>query len=81
MQVLRALAATAIQQRHLIAAFEWLCGTKYPAKVGIQLVCLYAHITLLHTYVLSEMSAPLNFVLDNRCHDVQFAMQRTSELF
>ena len=31
--VLRALAASAIQQRHLIAAFEWLCGSKYPAKV------------------------------------------------
>eukprot|EP00598_Pedospumella_elongata_P005487 CAMPEP_0184966878 /NCGR_PEP_ID=MMETSP1098-20130426/409_1 /TAXON_ID=89044 /ORGANISM="Spumella elongata, Strain CCAP 955/1" /LENGTH=433 /DNA_ID=CAMNT_0027488233 /DNA_START=240 /DNA_END=1541 /DNA_ORIENTATION=- len=32
-KVLRALAGSAIQQRHLIAAFEWLCGTKYPAKV------------------------------------------------
>lgn len=31
--VLRALAASAIQQRHLIAAFEWLCGTRFPAKV------------------------------------------------
>jgi len=31
--VLRALAASTIQQRHLIAAFEWLCGTKYPNKV------------------------------------------------
>lgn len=32
-KVLRALAGSAIQQRHLIAAFEWLCGTKYPTKV------------------------------------------------
>mmetsp|Transcript_33414 Transcript_33414/g.56091 ORF Transcript_33414/g.56091 Transcript_33414/m.56091 type:complete len:452 (+) Transcript_33414:397-1752(+) len=32
-KVLAELAGTAIQQRHLIAAFEWLCGTKYPAKV------------------------------------------------
>ncbi len=31
--VLRALAATAIQQRHLIAAVEWLCGTRYPSLV------------------------------------------------
>lgn len=28
--VLAALAPTAIQQRHLIAAFEWFCGRKYP---------------------------------------------------
>lgn len=32
-EVLAALAATAIQQRHLIAAFEWLCGTRYPSLV------------------------------------------------
>lgn len=25
------LAPSAIQQRHLIAAFEWLCGAKYPS--------------------------------------------------
>jgi translation initiation factor 5 len=31
--VLRALAASAIQQRHLIAAFEWLCGTRYPSRI------------------------------------------------
>lgn len=31
--VLKALAGTHIQQRHLIAAFEWLFGTKYPSKV------------------------------------------------
>mmetsp|Transcript_11947 Transcript_11947/g.26875 ORF Transcript_11947/g.26875 Transcript_11947/m.26875 type:complete len:273 (-) Transcript_11947:28-846(-) len=29
---LSALSTSTIQQRHLIAAFEWLCGTKYPAK-------------------------------------------------
>ena len=34
-KVLRALAGSAIQQRHLIAAFEWLCGTKFPSKVSI----------------------------------------------
>ena len=28
--ILAALAATHIQQRHLIAAAEWVCGTKYP---------------------------------------------------
>jgi translation initiation factor 5 len=32
-EVLGALAATTIQQRHLIAAFEWLCGTRYPSLV------------------------------------------------
>jgi len=31
--VLAALAATNIQQRHLIAAFEWFCGTHYPSLV------------------------------------------------
>jgi hypothetical protein len=36
-KILSALAASAIQQRHLIAAFEWLCGTKYPTKY---VVCL-----------------------------------------
>lgn len=25
------LAPSSIQQRHLIAAFEWLCGTRYPS--------------------------------------------------
>ena len=27
--MLRSLAPSLIQQRHLIAAFEWLCGTRY----------------------------------------------------
>ena len=31
--VLRALAATPIQQRQLISSFEWLCGTRHPSKV------------------------------------------------
>jgi translation initiation factor 5 len=31
--VLRKLAASVIQQRHLIAAFEWLCGTRYTSKL------------------------------------------------
>lgn len=31
--VLAALAPTAIQQRHLISAFEWFCGRKYPQLV------------------------------------------------
>ena len=31
--VLSALAATTIQQRHLIAAFEWFCGTRHPTLV------------------------------------------------
>ena len=31
--VLRALASSTIQQRHLIAAFEWLCGTHYTSKL------------------------------------------------
>jgi hypothetical protein len=31
--ILRALGASAIQQRHLIAAFEWLCGTRFPSKL------------------------------------------------
>jgi translation initiation factor 5 len=31
--VLKALGASSIQQRHLIAGFEWLCGTKFPAQV------------------------------------------------
>lgn len=30
---LKALAPTDIQQRHLIAAFEWLCGSRYPDKL------------------------------------------------
>lgn len=29
--VLCLLAPTAIQQRHLIAAFEWLCGSRFPS--------------------------------------------------
>lgn len=29
-EILAALAPSAIQERHLIAAFEWLCGRKYP---------------------------------------------------
>lgn len=28
--VLSALASSQIQQRHVLAAFEWLCGSKYP---------------------------------------------------
>lgn len=32
-EILAALAPTPIQQRHLIAAFEWLCGTKYPKSL------------------------------------------------
>jgi translation initiation factor 5 len=32
-EVLGALAATAIQQRHLIAAFEWFCGRRHPSLV------------------------------------------------
>lgn len=32
-EVLRALAPTPIQQRHLIAAVEWFCGTRYPGKL------------------------------------------------
>jgi translation initiation factor 5 len=42
--VLKGLAPTEIQQRHLLAAFEWFCGSKYPqpllkafAKVLMQL--------------------------------------------
>jgi len=31
--VLRALAASTIQQRHLIAAFEWLCGTRFTSHL------------------------------------------------
>lgn len=30
-KVLEALGTSAIQQRHIIAAFEWFCGTKYPS--------------------------------------------------
>ena len=30
-KVLEALGSSAIQQRHIIAAFEWFCGIKYPA--------------------------------------------------
>jgi len=29
-EILCALAPSAIQQRHLIAAFEWFCGRKFP---------------------------------------------------
>ena len=29
-KILKALAPSAIQQRHLISAFEWFCGTRYP---------------------------------------------------
>jgi translation initiation factor 5 len=29
-EYLKALAPTEIQQRHLIAGFEWLCGSKFP---------------------------------------------------
>lgn len=28
-EILKALAASSIQQRHLISGFEWFCGTKY----------------------------------------------------
>jgi hypothetical protein len=31
--IIAALAPSEIQQRHLIAAFEWLCGTRYPNLV------------------------------------------------
>lgn len=31
--VLEALAPSEIQERHLIAAFEWFCGTRYPSLV------------------------------------------------
>lgn len=44
LKVLKALAPSDIQQRHLIAAFEWLCGTKYPQlldKFSIVLMQLY----------------------------------------
>lgn len=43
-KILEALGPSAIQQRHLIAAFEWFCGAKYPsltAKFPIILKCLY----------------------------------------
>ena len=42
--VLEAVAPTEIQQRHLIAAFEWFCGVKYPsliAKFPLVLKTLY----------------------------------------
>ena len=43
-EVLQALGTSAIQQRHIIAAFEWFCGTKYPsltAKFPILLKTLF----------------------------------------
>lgn len=33
--LLAALAPSEIQQRHLIAGFEWFCGTRYPALTKI----------------------------------------------
>lgn len=30
---LKTLAGSSIQERHVIAAFEWLCGTRYPDKL------------------------------------------------
>jgi translation initiation factor 5 len=33
-KILEALGPSAIQQRHLIAAFEWFCGAKYPSLMG-----------------------------------------------
>lgn len=32
-EVLKALAGSVIQQRHLIAAMEWLCGSRHPDKL------------------------------------------------
>lgn len=31
--ILAALATSAIQHRHMIAAMEWLCGSKYPSLI------------------------------------------------
>jgi len=33
--VLSALASSQIQQRHVLAAFEWLCGSKYPKLAAV----------------------------------------------
>jgi len=33
--VLSALASSTIQQRHVLAGFEWLCGAKYPSLSGV----------------------------------------------
>lgn len=42
--VLSALTPTAIHQRHLIAAMEWLCGTRYPSLLR------YFPVLLKHLY-------------------------------
>ena len=67
-EVLCALAPSAIQQRHLVAAFEWFCGRKYPQLMKFFPVVRRRAYLLFSCPSPSPFPSPLNGLRHRSCH-------------